>query len=210
MRLYILLRRKNWVMAIVLALIAWSANFEGVQQQAGQALDRGHIKEAEAIYSQYLSTANDQEVGPAKVLLAIAYYKDQEQEKAFETFLDALEITPAALPVKLSEEESILYSQALKIYLDHAGLTPDETAQEIVNKFGATYTKNPTLHHLEYILAVSYANLGRYDLFLTNFTKLTPTILIISWPIKQRLSYISNFLKGPKQKIKEKISANLF
>ena len=149
----------------------WSAHFEAVQEKGDYALSSGHIKEAESIYSHLLKTAADDEVGYAMTRLAVAYYKDQEHEKAFETFLHALEQSKNEGPSTLSDEEAKVYDLALKIYLDNAGLTPEETAQKIALQFGSTYEKNPDFHHLGYIIAVGYANLGRYDLFFDEFYK---------------------------------------
>lgn len=153
------------------ALLAWSASFEAVQEKGDEALRLGHVKEAEALYKNFLKGAADDEANLAKVRLAMVYYKDQEQEKAFETFLNALEHADAEKSKKISVDESRVYDQALKIYIDHAGLTPDETAQKLFEEFGPVYEKHPEYHHLGYILSVGYANLGQYDKFFEEFYK---------------------------------------
>lgn len=155
-------------------LLAWSASFEGVQERGRLALSLGRFKEAEKIYQQFLNSAAEEEMGIVKTRLAIVYYKDQEHEKAFKIFLEALEEDlrqQQIITQNLSAEEKIVYEQALKIYLDQAGLSPLETAQKITKQFGSIYEKNPEFHHLGYILAVSYANLGNYDQFFDVFYK---------------------------------------
>lgn len=154
---------------VIPALLAWSASFEAVHEKADHALSLGHVKEAETFYINFLNTASDEDISFAKTQLAMAYYKDQEHEKAFEIFLEALEQTKVNEPARLSEEESQAYALALKIYVDHAGLTPEETAQKIAHEFKATFEKNPNFYHLGYILAMGYANLGRYDHFFNTF-----------------------------------------
>lgn len=164
--------KQTYLGAIILpAVLAWSANFEAVQEKGDSALRSGHLKEAEALYSNFLKSAADDEIGLAMTRLAITYYKDQEHEKAFETYLEALEQAKIEELKKLSDEESKVYELALKIYLDNAGLTPDETALKIAQQFGTAYEKNPDFHHLGYILAVGHANLGRYDQFFEEFYK---------------------------------------
>lgn len=153
------------------SLLAWSANFEVVQERGNKALHAGQYKQAEAIYSDFLKNASPDDIGYAQTQLAIAYYKDQEHEKAFKTFLEALENVKVGEPIELSDEEASLYEAALKIYLDHAGLTPDETAQKIAAQFGQIYEKKPEFYRLGYILAVGKANLGLYDQFFDEFYK---------------------------------------
>lgn len=149
--------------------LAWSSNFNSTHQKAENALSQGHIKEAEAIYTQYLETASRDELGIAKMHLAIAYYKDQEQEKAFQAFLEALEVAKIDKLATISAEEKKDYETALKIYLDDAGLTPNETTQKLADQFEGVYEKNPNFYYLGYILAMGHANVGNYDRFFTQF-----------------------------------------
>lgn len=154
------------------ALLAWSASFEAVQEKGVQALNQGRIKEAGAIYSSFLKNVDEDERGYAKAHLAIVYFKDQEHEKAFQTYLEALEdSTPSSFQSKkeISQEEQKLYDEALKIYLDDAGLNPGETAQKIRHQFEPSYEKNRTFYQLGYLIAVSQANLGLYDRFFDTF-----------------------------------------
>lgn len=154
---------------ILPALFAWSANFEAVQEKGHLALKQGNVKEAEALYQEFLKTGPEEEKGIAEVQLAIAFYKDQEHEKAFQIFLDALNQSKIKQFNKMSDEELEIYNRALKIYLEDSGLTPKETSQKIDLQFSALYKKNPCLHHLGYLLAMGEANLGHYDRFFDIF-----------------------------------------
>ncbi len=156
---------------LAFALIAWSANFEAVQEQCDNALRAGHIKEAESLYNNFLKTAEDKEIGYAKSRLAITYYKDQEHEKAFKTFLEALEISGIKESSAISSGEKKVYEEALKIYLDNEGLTAEEKAQKIALQFGPIYEKNPDFYSLGYIIAVGQANQGHYEQFFDLFYK---------------------------------------
>lgn len=162
--------KQYYLSCTVLSLhLAWSPAFESVQEMAENALNMGKIKKAEEAYSNFLALADDQEIGFAKMQLASLYYKDQEHEKAFETFLEALTQAKTVDSSEFSAQEEEIYHSALKIYLSHAGHQPEETAQKLVNEFEAIYKKNPHFHYLGYILAVSYANLGQYDEFFKRF-----------------------------------------
>lgn len=152
-------------------LLLWSAGFEKIQEKGKAALSLGCFKEAESLYIDFLKNADVDDRGYAQTQLAIAYYKDQEHEKAFRTFLEALENITHQKTSKLSDEERPLYDAALKIYLDHAGLTPEETAQKIESQFAQVYKNKPEFYHLGYILAVGKANSGHYDQFFEEFYK---------------------------------------
>lgn len=155
---------------ILSSFLAWSARFEAIQEGAEKALILGQIKKAEELYTNFLKNADADEANFTKMQLAIVYYKDQEHERAFATFLEALkEAKTHQFPIASNESQS--YHLALKMYLENGGQLPEETAQKIVNEYGSIYEKNPQFHHLGYILAVSYANLGHYDQFFQEFYK---------------------------------------
>lgn len=147
---------------------AWSANFVATQEKGEEALRQGSVKKAETLYHDFLKTADFEEKGAAKSQLAIVYFKDQEQEKAFRIFLEALETAKNSENFP-SEEERKVYEQALKIYLEHIGSSPEETALKIRAQFGSVMEKNPHYYLLGFLLAVGEANLGNYDRFFSQF-----------------------------------------
>jgi tetratricopeptide (TPR) repeat protein len=108
-------------------------------------------------------------VNSAESQLAITYYKDQEHEKAFKTFLEALDECPQEKYEGMTAEENTVYDLALKIYLQDAGLNPIETAVKIQDQFASTYKNNPHFHQLGYLLSVSNANTGDYTQFFKYF-----------------------------------------
>lgn len=162
---------KTYLLVILPTLLAWSANFEAVQENGDKALCLGQVKDAEELYINFLKNAPQNEISYAKARLASVYYKDQEHEKAFKTFLEALALLDKKETAPLSNEENKVYQAALKVYLDKAGLTPHETAEKILNDFGSVYDQNRSYHHLGYFIALSYANLGQYDRFFEEFYK---------------------------------------
>lgn len=143
-------------------------HFKLIQEKCYEALHAGDYKKAQEICVHYLNEASPQDVGLAKTQLAIAYYKDQEHEKAFITFLEALEI-PSERSESVVEYETESYQDALKIYLEDAGLSPLETARKILGKFETAEQIKKDDAYLNFLIALSYANLGQYDRFFEKF-----------------------------------------
>lgn len=101
--------------------------------------------------------------------LSLAYYQDQEIEKAFDHFLEALKFTQKKRLPKWDKKESALYFQALEEYWVHAGHNPIEVANELIERYGETANQNPHYLHLNFLIATAYANLGKYDCFFEKF-----------------------------------------
>lgn len=163
--------KQIYCVALLPTLLALSANFEAVQEKGEQALSNGQIKQAESLYTEFLKTAGDEDSAATKVRLAIAYYKDQEHEKAFKTFLDALDQTPIDHLHQIPSQDDSLYQKALAIYLDTSGPTPDEKAQKIFHFLQTNCKQKSNDSALGYLLAVGYANRGEYDKFFDEFYK---------------------------------------
>lgn len=163
------MKQRYMTVTVLPALLAWSATFEAVQEKSDYALSLGQIKEAEILYGNFLKQAPEDEKGIAKARLAAVYYRDQEHEKAFKIFLEALDEAPLQQFYKSSNKEKKIANEALAIYLDHAGLTPGETAQKILSQYRTVFKNNPDFHELGYFIAVSFANLGQYDQFFEEF-----------------------------------------
>lgn len=101
--------------------------------------------------------------------LSIAYYQDQEIEKAFGHFLEALKFSQKKRLPKWDKKEFVLYTQALDDYLAHAGHNPIEEANTLIERYGETANQNPHYLHLNFLIATAYANLGKYDCFFEKF-----------------------------------------
>lgn len=100
--------------------------------------------------------------------LARSYLRDQEQEKAFKTFLKALEGVDEK-PVPMSEEEKLIYNEALKSYLNHRPEETDKVSYQILQKYGPILEKHPEYKRLGYIVASAYANMKLYEPFFVIF-----------------------------------------
>lgn len=157
-----------YFLAIMPLVFSGSTDFKNVQAEFHAALQQGNYKKAQELCMSYLNVATPKEVGWAKAQLAIAYYKDQEHEKAFIAFLEAL-LTSNEQPATASKNETEAYQKALKIYLEDAGLSPIETARKILGKFETHDQEIKDDPHLNFLIALSYANLGQYDRFFEKF-----------------------------------------
>lgn len=125
-------------------------------------------KEIEQIQAA-LSTATDDKVSLLKKDLAIAYYKDQNQEKAFQLFLEACDLSLKKSD-QISDEEAKLYEDALKLYLDSA-LSTKKQAERILEQYGKVMDKHPNYVQLGYLVALSYANQNDFIRFFELFYK---------------------------------------
>lgn len=101
---------------------------------------------------------------------AIAYYKEQHQEKAFSTFLNALEITPYPITVPNSKaEENALYEKALQIYLSDNAHSKQENSKKILQEYGESAAEHPDYYLLGYLISSAEANLDQFPEFFERF-----------------------------------------
>ena len=135
--------------------------------EAEKAIREGDYKKAIDIY--HLLIKEDREKNEfLKLGLATAYLKDQDQEKAFNVFLELLkEMKKESAPV-MSLEETQLYQKALETYLDHKE-TPQAIAKKICQEYTPILKDHPQAYPISYILAAAHANLGQYDQFFNFF-----------------------------------------
>lgn len=103
--------------------------------------------------------------------LALLYLKDQDQEKAFEVFLQALDLCQSAnvqdsLFTPYDEEA---YRKVLAIYLDPSSESTQATAQQLIQEVRSILQAKSDQHILEYFMAIAYANLGKYADFFEHF-----------------------------------------
>lgn len=116
-----------------------------------------------------IQEAKPNEKGEALKKLAVLYLYEQNQELAFEVFLDALanaELITTATVVQ-SKEETEKYEQALAIYLDHQ-LSVQESSKKIVLTYAPLLQKQKN-DLLAYLVAIAYANLNLYHEFFDHF-----------------------------------------
>ena len=92
--------------------------------------------------------------------LAIAYYIDQELDKAFEHFLLALDY------VEVDQQPHSLDGcrEAIDFYISQVGSDPVLAATQLLVRY-----KENTSKEMAFILSMSYANLGDYETFFKDF-----------------------------------------
>lgn len=128
-------------------------------------------KETIAECQEKLSSCAKAERGKIKTALAAAYFKDQDQEKAFSTFLEALHDIPNRETPPVSKKEKKIYEEALKTYLSHSAVTAQEASVNILDSYESIYKEHPNYTQLGFLIAISYANLGLFDAFFPTFYK---------------------------------------
>lgn len=148
---------------IFMPLNAFSAEFD---QDLKKSID---------VYKAQAQTVVPDQKGALNFKLAIAYLQDQDQEKAFQSFVEALELTRSRAAPQASAEESQLYEQGLAIYLDHTGTSsPKETALKIYQNYKQAAEGHPDFYLLNLLMATAYANLGRFEEFFNAFYRSYP------------------------------------
>lgn len=159
--------------AIFLAFVAMLHAADCLQgpevEKAQKAFNCGDYKEAITVYEKMLKTAPKDCAGLIKEKIAISYYHDQDQEKAFRIYLEALDNAKIESSPKITEEEQTFYEEALKIYLDHSKGSSHESANKIRQEYASVYAVHPDYYLLAYILAAAYANLEMFDDFFDTF-----------------------------------------
>lgn len=100
--------------------------------------------------------------------LAIEYYKDQNLEKAFTSYLLALENANKENAKPISEEEEHLYKEGLKVYLNPRN-SPQEVGHFLKSRYSDAMRDHASYYHLGYLVAIAFANLGQFDRFFNLF-----------------------------------------
>lgn len=154
-----------------LLLLAPGATFSTDQIQNFQTALEENIDYKKEIENQLnsLKVISKEQAGPVKQKLAILYYRDQNHEKSFQIFLEALEDSQASPLSAVSLEEQNLYEHALKIYLDPLGASPQETAEKIRTNYSSVLQEHPDYYSIGYLAAIANANLGRFPDFFKIF-----------------------------------------
>jgi hypothetical protein len=107
---------------------------------------------------------------PAALENSIVLYKQQQQEKAFQIFIEALALVPLTqVTPKISAEEDEVYQQALKLYLTTKNERLCSGSQELLSRYAPILEAHPEYEQLAFIVAAAYANLGDYAHFFDLF-----------------------------------------
>lgn len=149
------IRNTLWV---VFACLSFSLSIQAQDYKQAIALQKMRIDEASSCAKAELIKQ-----------LAIYYLKDQNHEKAFESFLTSLDAVCIDEPPENETQEEIdLYNQALAMYLNiHA--SAKEMSEQIIKQYDPLLKKYPNAWHLEYLMALAYANLELYEEFFNHF-----------------------------------------
>jgi tetratricopeptide (TPR) repeat protein len=138
-------------------------------KQAKKLLAEGHYKGAIKELTSLTLKADEKDRGEYLRLLAESYYKDQEHEKAFKTYLESLNALSSKNTYTATEEENQLYREALKIYLDERERDPKMISLKIRDLYAGIWRLHPNYANLGYLVAIAYANLGDYPDFFEIF-----------------------------------------
>lgn len=123
-----------------------------------------------------LGSASLKEVSAIHFALAQGYLEDQEVEKAFRYFLEALEKAPIQADRPLEAGEKALYEEALSIYFKEGGVDPERSGRLLLEKFEAVAHDHPEYLHLNLIVAMAQANCGNFLPFFESFYRIYPNI----------------------------------
>lgn len=138
-------------------------------EKVQEAYTKAEYKAAIAALLELLQTAPKEQHASLQQQLARIYYKDQDREKAFQSFLKALESANIEPLPPITEEENTLYAQALTIYLEHHGAEAPEGARKILHLYEGVIAAHPNYYLLGYLLSAAYANLDRFEEFFYQF-----------------------------------------
>ncbi len=160
----------NPVLFWALLLFCGAAFAVESEAHAKAAFESGRFNEAVKAYQALLQKASAEKRPKLLKGLAESYYKDQDHEKAYSTFLEALSALPAPkAPETPSKEDQALYEEALKIYLDPTERDPQMTALKLHDQYAGILRLHPNYYLLGYVVAVSYANMNEMDKFFDIF-----------------------------------------
>ncbi|MFC2049450.1 hypothetical protein ACFLR2_02105 [Chlamydiota bacterium] len=127
------------------------------------------IKQTILAKQNALRASNEKKKSQIYYELAKAYYEDQEIDQAFCHFLEALKRAATVPPREMCEAEKVCYEPALADYLAQAGIDPEQAAHELLDRYGEIADQHKDYLHLNFLIAMAYANLGKYDAFFERF-----------------------------------------
>lgn len=138
-------------------------------REGNLALENGDIKRAIHLYENSLLEGNTETKSALRSQLAVAYFLDQEKEKAIQYFVKALDDAPVHEAKPISNHEFEAYHTCLKLYLDNPGDAACEVATQIQQSFLPLTAIHPEYYQLNFLVALAYANQQQYDEFFKRF-----------------------------------------
>lgn len=168
------------LLSLLLVISQSHESLETLGTLGSKKLASGHYKEAIKAFSELSEREEGLKKAESLKDLAIAYYKDQNHEMAFKTYLAALDTLDVVtkLPSELmpSPKDKSLYDQALKIYLDPRERDPNSMSLRIQDVYGGVIRLHPEYFNLAYLVALAEANLGNYPDFFELFFRSYKTL----------------------------------
>lgn len=154
----------HYLIPILLAFDLYSA-----QEGKKSLIDEDYKSEINSIQKSIQIASHDQ-ISSLQKELAILHFKDQELERAFIAFLQALEAIKIETAPIVTEEEKVLYEKGLQIYLNaHGPSEASEGAEMILEQFQSILIVHPDYFLLSFLIAVSEANLDQFESFFHRF-----------------------------------------
>ncbi len=154
-------------MLALLAFLAISGRAESFEEV------KEKISHCQARLGEQLSEV---ERGEIHYQLAQAYFSDQEIDRAFRHFLRALKMAPRQENSRMGEEEQKLFDEAIDLYENQTGGNPVKSAEIMIERFEELALAHEEYLHLNMLIGVAYANLGKYELFFDKFYRSYPSL----------------------------------
>ena len=144
-----------------------SAFSRDISKEISEAANERNYKKAIAIKKEEVELSSQTDKSLKLKELALLYLKDQDQEKAFASFLAALDTAPKGK--EGGSEDVALYEKAFNIYMDPSNNSPQITAQKLLEMLKPAVEQHPNQLILHYFIAIAYANQNRFDDFFNHF-----------------------------------------
>lgn len=136
--------------------------------------------------------------------LAKHYFREQQQEKAFETFLNCLQSDLDGDHYHATLEEKELYQKALALYFETKGSRFCAGTEQLLAEYAPIVENHPEYAELAFIVAAAYANRGEFvrlfDLFYQAYHQLPSHYLALK---TQAILWIKLFERTHPGKLKE-------
>lgn len=147
---------------------------DGLQASVENLIQSGDYKGAITFQRAAIEQAAVGEKGKLLEVLAVLYLKDQNQEAAFETFIESLAQTKSQSICNVGRDNDLLYKQALAVYMEGRDDHPQSSALKLIDEYGGKYNEQKRddkkyFSPLGYLIAIAYANLNRFAEFFDLF-----------------------------------------
>lgn len=126
-------------------------------------------EDLKASIQQYQQKIAKAPSGELKKDLACVYYKDQDQERAFQTYLEALQSDVSETSYIPTQTEQHLYLKALDTYLSQEYEPTQKVANQLLDQYLSVANEHPDYYELNYLIAIAQASLDQTIPFFERF-----------------------------------------